>query len=61
MVGRLLRAVLLIVSVPDAVPLFPNPDLSLHAVTGDVPVIVDESPPSSHRIAPGILRGVNGD
>jgi hypothetical protein len=33
--------------LPLAVPLFPLPDLYLHAVIGDVPVIVEESAASN--------------
>lgn len=46
--------------VPFAVvALFPFPDLSLQAVTDDVPVIVDESAASNHSCNPGIDWGEN--
>jgi hypothetical protein len=41
------------------VKLYPFPDLSLQAVTDDVPVIVDESAASSHSCKPAIDVGVN--
>jgi hypothetical protein len=48
------------VGVPVAVvALFPFPDLSLQAVTGDVPVIVDESAASNHKASPGLDWGEN--
>jgi hypothetical protein len=46
----------LYVTVPPVIViLFPLPDLSLHAVTEVVPVIVDASAASSHRTHPGIV------
>jgi len=46
----------LYVTVPPVIViLFPVPDLSLHAVTEVVPVIVDASAASSHRTHPGIV------
>jgi hypothetical protein len=41
------------------IPLFPFPDLSAHAVTVEVPVIVDESAASSHNCKPVKDFGVN--
>jgi hypothetical protein len=39
--------------------LLPFPDLSLQAVTGDVPVIVVVSAPSNHKAKPGMDWGEN--
>ena len=44
---------------PVAVALFPFPDLSAHAVTVEVPVIVDESAASNHSCNPVKDFGVN--
>ena len=46
--------------VPVAAAFSPFPDLSFQAVTGEVPVIVDESAASNHKEHPGISTGRKG-
>jgi hypothetical protein len=65
MVGRLLRPLLIMVGVPVAVALHPNPDLSLH-VEITVPLAAGDpvafgSEASSHKVHPGKSFGENQD